>query len=532
MKQDIDHIRIKERLTLDTEQKAGLNQLTILVIDDCKTSTVLIRQQLISLGADTNNITCVHSASEALSTAKSRFYSCLIVDYHLSYNFTGVELINLMSRAKVISDTTAVLMISGDASQETVLTALSGRVRYMLTKPLQTKALKARILAGMKEQTDLANVEQQLCKLNKVSLNELISIKRQYPNSLNVESLLIDTLVEQQMHSDLEAFLPFCSTKDHASKVCAEAFLLLHKGQLQQAAMTLSDFVTRNPLCLRAIDNLTGLYESLNELNTAFTYAYRAFELTPSSSQRMITAVRITSKLGNLSKLYELGHTFAQKVSATDSLWLNAMFSYVDFIMEHFKKLNTPQSRKEMLHNLNTMFLLIHRQLHTQQRVALSAFKQLTQCRLLLTDGEPEKAHKKLLFALSHYYENLYKMPLVMLRHSLPLLEHFGELSIRHSLVLLSRSNTSDHKLLLEEKDHPRDFSQERYPFSIEMKLLSLCNDDALKKNQAEQNTVQYLQKCSLPPNWNMWLNDYISGAFSTTLPPPFDIRATQGEAS
>ncbi|GEM74994.1 response regulator [Vibrio sagamiensis] len=507
---------------MNEEYKLDISQITILIIDDSITSTILIKQQLITLGAVTNNITCVHSASEALAAAKSRFYSCLVIDYHLHPNFTGIELINLMNRGKIISDTTAILMISGDASQETVLTALSGRVRHMLTKPLQTKALKAKILIGLKEQANLTNVNDQINRLSRISFHDLTNIKQQYPNSLCIESLLIDTLIDKEMYSELEAFLPLCS--EHASKVCADAFLLLNKGQIQQAALILSGFVTRNPLCLRAIDNLTGLYESLNELSIAFTYAYRAFELTPSNSQRMVTASRIASKLGDLSKLYELGHTYAKKVSATDSQWLSAMFSYTDIVIQHFKYLNNIKSRKEVLQNLNTMFLLVHRQLHTQQQGILAAFKQLTQCRLLLASNKPEIAHKKLLIAISHFYDNLFQMPTVMIRYALPLLDDFGEISVKKSLLILSSSKTSTYKLPAEKKESPQAFSEQCYPFSVEIKLRSLCNKQYIKGSHSEQTTTQYLQHSALPPNWKNWLQDYLSGSFSSKLPPPFTL--------
>ncbi len=111
-------------------QQLEINNLNILVIDDCTTSATLIKHQLISLGVSASNVTCVHSAMQAVATVKTRFYSFIIMDYHLSTKLTGLDLINLLVRAKLISDTTAVLMISGDATQETVLTALTGRVRH------------------------------------------------------------------------------------------------------------------------------------------------------------------------------------------------------------------------------------------------------------------------------------------------------------------------------------------------------------------------------------------------------------------
>ncbi|MDW2194176.1 response regulator, partial [Vibrio sp. 1641] len=237
------------------------------------------KHQLIALGAKASNITCVTNTQAALLAAKTRFYSFLVIDYHLAEKYTGLDLVHLLSRAQLISDTTAVLMISSDATKETVLTALSssGRVRHLLTKPLQTKALYTKMLQALQEQQHIAAVTKRLLASQPLLLSDVILLHKTHASSICVESLIIDTLVERRDYTLLEDYLPLCSQKEHASKVCATAFLLHHQGHISEAVKVLADYVTRNPLCLAAIDSLIGLYESLGQQRHALCLAKRAF---------------------------------------------------------------------------------------------------------------------------------------------------------------------------------------------------------------------------------------------------------------
>ncbi|WP_104035897.1 response regulator [Vibrio jasicida] len=511
-----------------TAGKIEVENIGILVIDDCSTSSTLIRHQLVALGAKIANITCVNSAQEALAAVKTRFYSFIVMDYHLSTRLTGLDLINLMSRAKLISETTAVLMISGDATQETVLTALSGRVRHLLTKPLQTKALKNKMLAALQEQHQLADVGNQLSKIERPTLADIAQLHKKHTQSVCVESLLIDTLIETKQFDVLENFLPFCTEKEHASRICAEAFVQHKKGNIREAVTILADYVTRNPLCLRAIDNLVGLYESLGQQNNASILANRAFELTPSSSIRLVTVSRILAKLGQIDRLYDVGYMYASNVSSTDSQWLSAMNAYVDIISEHFKTLRSPNEKKRVLLKLNDFCLLAEKQLNRNQQIDLAAFKQMMQCKLLLLESRPEHAHKKLMQSLSYYYSVPSKTPLLLLKQAIPLMDFFGEFAIKQSLLTLVAAKSG-----IPLKDHPQHNSKEpkfrqKYPFSAELRLKDLSDNNISAPNIILDESIEFLSQRPLPPNWSNWLKDYLSGSYSTQLPLPFNLHIPQ----
>ncbi|EGR4671353.1 response regulator [Vibrio parahaemolyticus] len=487
------------------EGRVAVGDINILVVDDCSTSSLLVKHQLIALGAKASNITCVTNTQAALLAAKTRFYSFLVIDYHLAEKYTGLDLVHLLSRAQLISDTTAVLMISSDATKETVLTALSssGRVRHLLTKPLQTKALYTKMLQALQEQQHIAAVTKRLLASQPLLLSDVILLHKTHASSICVESLIIDTLVERRDYTLLEDYLPLCSQKEHASKVCATAFLLHHQGHISEAVKVLADYVTRNPLCL----------------------AKRAFSLTPSNGSRFLSASRITAKLGLFEDLYELSRTYAAHLSQTDAQWLNVLSSYVDLVSDHFKTLTHIHSKRKVLVQLNELCLLTQKQLGKEQQVNLLAFKQLMQCKLLLVESRAAEAHLKLLESLSYFYDIPTQMPIALLKQALPLLAFFGEFSIRRSLLGVINQSCSSVRLQ-ECNIVPHEYD---YPFSVETKLNALAAPDQQYHSNSE-SVVNFLKQRALPPNWSRWLSDYLSGSFSSQIPEPFSYHVTNRE--
>jgi len=510
-----------------TNGKFEVEDISILIIDDCSTSATLVKHQLVSLGAKISNITCVNNTQQTLSAVKTRFYSLIIVDYHLSEKLTGLELVNLISRAKLISDTTAVLMISGDAKQETVLTALSGRVRHLLTKPIQTKALRAKILTALLEQHQLTEVKQYLSEVETLSLGDIIQLHNKYATSVCVESLIIDALVDAKKFDVLENFLPFCSGKEHASRICAQTFLLHRNGEVREAVDILENYVAQNPLCLRATDNLVGLYEALDQHTQALPLANRAFELTPSSSARLITLSRVLSKLEQYERLYEIGYRYASNLSSTDPQWLLAMSAYMDVVIEHFQTLCSKSDKKSTLTKLNEFCLLAEKQLNRSQLIDLAAFKQVMQCKLLILGSQPEHAHRKLMQSLSHYYAQPSKAPLTILTQAVPLLDSFGEFAIKQCcLTLIAAKSGANLRSEANEKNDAEELSK-KYPFSAEIRLKRLPANSDEAKGFPLKESIEFLSQRPLPPNWSHWFKAYLSGSHMSELPPPFNLQAT-----
>lgn len=510
-------------------EKVHVSQINILVVDDCSTSSVLIRHQLQSLGVSQPNITCVNNASDALRAVKSRFYSFIILDYHLGERLTGVELLNLMLRSKLISQLTAVLMISGDARQETVLTSLSGHVRHFLKKPLQTKALNNKMKTAIQEQKRIAQVESELQQSKDLTLSQLAVVLEKHPNSVCVESLLIDTLVKRNNTSLLALFLPYCQYKEHASLICAQAYLLRDKGAIFQSIKLLADYVAKNPLCLRAVDNLAGLYESEGQLSNAFLMTERAFKATPSNSHRMLSVSRVASKLKQKDKLYDIGLTYATCLSPTDPNWLSTIRHYVSFVSELYDELTNQRDKRELLTKLNYFCEIAFEHLNQNQKADLYAVRLLMQCNLLLKESRPQEAHKKLLLAISLYYQNMPRCPITVIELAIPLMELFGEFELVSSLQLVLKHK--QHKTNVE-KGH--QFSQnhtqesipvDNFPFSIEAKLKHLLSQSGDVNHPEVKGILESLTQLALPPNWSMWVSDFLNGSKVSPLPKPFNLN-------
>ena len=122
--------------------KKTLSESNILIIDDSRTSVVLIKQQLIALGAKREQVFSSTDCKQAINMIESSFFDLLIVDYHLEQTLTGFELTSILINNKLINHKVGILIISSDTKQGTVLTALSGSARHFISKPIQTKSLE------------------------------------------------------------------------------------------------------------------------------------------------------------------------------------------------------------------------------------------------------------------------------------------------------------------------------------------------------------------------------------------------------
>ena len=100
--------------------------LRFLIIDDSKSATILIKQQLASLGIARECIFIATDYRQAIKAVETHSFHVLLIDYHLEQSFTGFELLGILYRNRLIDHTVAIILLSGDMRQETVLTALSG----------------------------------------------------------------------------------------------------------------------------------------------------------------------------------------------------------------------------------------------------------------------------------------------------------------------------------------------------------------------------------------------------------------------
>ncbi len=521
------------------------SELKVLIVDDSKTSAILVKQQLVGLGLIHTNLYTATHCEEAIELLNNHYFNVIIVDYHLEQTLTGFEFSSILYRNRLINDKVAVLIISGDSRQETVLTALSGRVRHFITKPIQTNALHSKLNSLIAE-TQLMEKFAQLQPIDsELKLEHIHLLLSQSDCAIAIESVVIDHLLQLKHYELLNQLLIFSNTNLHASKMVASAMLLAQQQRFSEAIDEVHQYLIENPLSLKLLDCLSYLYERTNQLTQALHWAVKAFELTPSLSERAITASTLAARTNQRDVVIKIGYTYACHLSLADSNWSHSVSAYFQALEATYVSADQRKAKKALLKHVSNFVTLASRRLTTKRRAQMNAMMTLFQCHILIHEHNDKVAHQKLLKGMSFFYDDLSKCPTSILNQFLPALLYFGESDLYfcfksllqqrghhqenfdklHRLYRYSGTEFSLNHLASTDIGNI-DAHLSQYPHSVEAKLYYLhMTPKTMRSTERVLNYMSDLSKLTLPPNWHQWaLGKPSSARFSTQPPKPFSL--------
>ncbi|MGL6261991.1 response regulator [Vibrio sp. WXL103] len=409
----------------------SLENLSVLVVDDCNASLLLFKQQLKQIGVQK-----VHSATnyhEALSLVGTHRYDVILLDYHLDQSVTGTQLASIFSRRKLISRSTGLLLISSDSSKETVLTGLSDQIPHFMKKPFKPADLSKRLMQVHRDQLALRQLEDLLIGERSQDPSQydelsLVKIVTRAPTPVLAESYILQTLISQQRWEHLARWLTHSPLPVHAQKLIAKARLLANQGDITQALSLAEDYVRDNPLAIKAIDLVCQLYTESGHYDQAYRYARLAFDKTPSLSSRAICAARLATELNKWDRLIEVGRLYAKSLSIADISWISAMVAYGQCLQQAFAQLVVADKREHFTNQVNDVFNLTHQRLSHPQRRSLELYKQLFVIGVRHQQARHKEAKKILLCAVLPFIDDVAKVPTCLLIECYLKLHFYNEL--------------------------------------------------------------------------------------------------------
>ncbi|CDT69002.1 Conserved hypothetical protein [Vibrio coralliirubri] len=517
--------------------------LRVLIVDDSKSATILIKQQLSSLGISHDCIFIATDYRQAIKAVETHSFHVLLIDYHLEQSFTGFELLGILYRNRLIDHTVATILLSGDMRQETVLTALSGEAHHFVSKPINTQTLGKKIQSAV-------SVSKKLTLLNDLSpiasqerLAQALAIS---PNGTSVqfEATLIEHLIAGKNWQLLSSVINNSKTNMHPTKLVAEALILDSLGKPNLAIDKLHNFLIAQPLSLSVIDCLSCIYEKHKMLLPALKLAIRAFEMTPSISHRAIRAIDLAENADNTHMIIKLGEMYATHISAADIDVIHSIGAHFNSLKATYQRETQLKYKRILLEHANQFTELVNLKLPVKQQQQVLASLALFQSSILLIENSPQVAHKKVIRASTLLANNFHSQPTYLLAQLLPLLVHFGEYSLYHLAVecLKSRGEAISHKLESKNVDPSTCINIENfgsiqelkgyihsYPYSVAAKLDYIYA--VHKAHIDEKLSDDYLEEIlqlELPPKWNQWISDSSRYGFSTKPPSPFSTCSRQ----
>ncbi|MCG9674046.1 response regulator [Vibrio chagasii] len=517
--------------------------LRVLIVDDSKSATILIKQQLASLGIAHECIFIATDYRQAIKAVETHAFHVLLIDYHLEQSFTGFELLGILYRNRLIDHTVATILLSGDMRQETVLTALSGEAHHFISKPINTQALGKKIKSAVFESRQIDQLNHLYPITTPKLLKQALEITSEKSN-VQFEATLIEHLIAGKKWQLLSSLITHSKTNMHPTKLVAEALILDSLGKPNLAIEKLHNYLIVQPLSLNVIDCLSCIYEKHNMLLPALKLAIRAFEMTPSISHRAIRAIDLAENADNTHMLIKLGEMYASHISPADIDVIHSIRTHFDSLKATYQRETQVQNKRLLLEHANQFTELVNLKLPATLQQQVLASLALFHSNILLIEGSPFVAHKKVIRATTLLANQFYNQPTSLLSQLLPLLCHFGEYSLYHIVeeCLKSRGETINDKLE-SHKDDPsnciniedsgslqelRDFIT-NYPYSVAAKLdyLYAVNNACVETNLSDEY-VEDLIQLDLPPRWNQWISDSSKYGYSTKPPSPFSTCSRQ----
>jgi CheY-like chemotaxis protein len=419
--------------------------IRVLVIDDSNAFSYLIKSQLVSLGVAAKNILLADTCQSAIRAIKTHRFDLIIMDYHLEWRLTGYELAALLYRNKLINYLTGVLIVSGDTRQETVQTALSGKVRHFMAKPIQTRALADKIQIILSESREIYSIKRAFFGQSHMNYCRLLDALQTAENSVAVEAYFLDDLLRKSQWDLVQLCIVHSSTPLHVSKICAIAYLLDHQEQTAVAIQELQQFLDEHPLSLKVMDCLSRLYAKMGHNEQALLWARKAFELTPSLSERAIWASRLAAEINHREEVIKIGYTFANQLSFAETRWIQSVSEYFSTVETVYIQSVSEMTKRELLQHLNNFVQIAGRRFTRKRILQLQTLKLLFQCHILIHERHLKLAHQKLLQAIAPYYDNLARCPNALMRELMPALAYFGELWLYHFFQKILEKRTLSH---------------------------------------------------------------------------------------
>ncbi|MDR9828840.1 response regulator [Vibrio sp. FNV 38] len=448
---------------IKNNKNQSLDNLSVLVVDDCNTTLLLFKQQLKQIGI--TKVNTVTNYRDALQAVGSHRFDIIVLDYHLDKTVTGIQLANLLYRRKLISRSTGILLVSGDSSQETVLTSQSGHVPHFMKKPFQPAELSKRLFQVHKDQSVIRKLEDKLTQTESFDEVGLVNLVIHAPTRILAESFVLQTLVKQSRWSHLEQWLSHSPTAVHVEKLIAKAHLLAYKGEKDTALKEVEDYIRDNPLAVGAMDLVSMFYIERHQFHDAYHFARTAFNKTPSISNRAIAVARLATQLNKWDVLLEVGRNYASALSVADVTWVSSMLVYGRCLQKSLTQLLAVTKRDAFILSVHEIFNITYQRLSGSQRQSMDLYKQLFLIGVRKEQQRHEEAKSILLETVLPYIDDVATIPTCLLIECYFHLHFYQEAWFANKVVAeIEQRNLFDdetEELLAEYRQYRKMVSQE-----------------------------------------------------------------------
>lgn len=419
----------------------------ILIVDDCRVSSLCIKQLLKHIGID--DVDTVHSYQKSMAMCTKKSYNILIVDYHLEQDINGLELFALLKNNHYISPSCSLITLSGDSTIQTVMGVLSMGYGTYICKPVNKKIIEDNVKIAFKKHTLFQKVYDHLGnKENKQALSIAIDYCIKNKASNEIELFVIKYLVEKQQFDMLYKLIGHPALSGRVNFVFAEIENKYKTGVLsaELAIEGLLSLLKKHVFFVQGYDFLSNIYLKELQQQKGLEVALKALELSPSVTFRALKVARLSASVGDIKSFHLASLTLAKNLSISESHWSAYVAEFFIYFEIFYKKLKSEKQKEELKAFLISFSKHCRNKLLEVQVEQFNLLLSIFECRLMVLDNNIYEAKQKITANFFKFYATPAELNSVVLVDLLSFYYFLGESQL---FLLFSKNLAERDKLSL-----------------------------------------------------------------------------------
>ncbi len=273
----------------------------ILLIDSSGNFRSTLRGMLTSLGF--GHVDAPPIRDDLLDTIGDGGYDIILIGHNDRDRYTGLQILEEARYRGLIKPTCAWILMTSDASQESVLYAIEMRPDEVLTKPFTINELKKRLHILCLRRQELEAIDRAI---EKGALNRAIKlcdteVSRSSKNYDYTQLIKGQLLLQSEQYARAK---PVFASHYWSTKDLMPGFWLatchFHLGQYSEAQTLLESLLASHELLIPAYDLLAKIHEAKGEHEDACRVLQRAIVRSPLAVERQNEVGRLAAETGQI----------------------------------------------------------------------------------------------------------------------------------------------------------------------------------------------------------------------------------------
>jgi len=274
---------------------------SVLLIDSSSNLRATVKSLLQNMGF--SSVTTISISSQVLEVVISGDFDIILIGHNIHDSYSGLQLLEEARYKGLIKPTCAWVLMTSDASQQSVLFAIEIQPDELLTKPFTLDSLSRRIHQLCARRSALEPIQRAI---ERKAINRAVTLCDSllkpsdgcYSKAQMIKGRL---LLDQNKYLDAKAVF---ETLYWAGKALLPGYHLAechyHLGEFESAQQLLKGLLTQHPLLIPAYDLQARVFEASGDLDSSKKALQTAVSQSPLSIPRQMELGRLSVRTNDL----------------------------------------------------------------------------------------------------------------------------------------------------------------------------------------------------------------------------------------